>query len=389
MVLNLSDTVYFDNAATTFPKPEEVYAFMDTFYRECGVNVGRGQHKLAAKASALVSDTRKLLLDLFHCSNKKVIFTHTATEALNIILQGLILSDDCNVYLSPFEHNAVTRVLTHLQDTYKLNVIPLVVKKEDLSFDFERIKYQFAEKKPNLVVISHASNVCGSVAPIHELCALSKPFGATNIIDMCQTAGLVDTDLSSNNIDFAVFAGHKTLYGPLGVAGFVCSSNLRPIPLLYGGTGVDSANQSLPENIPERYEVGSPNIHAISGLYAALRWIKAIGIEQIYEKERRNHDKLLAVLNRFDNIKVFAPANINTGIGVVSCVFDGYSSDIIGNVLSEHDIAVRTGLHCAPNAHRFLGTFPAGTVRFSVSYFNNNTDFQILADVLSCIEDNS
>jgi selenocysteine lyase/cysteine desulfurase len=206
---------------------------------------------------------------------------------------------------------------------------------------------------------------------------------------MCQTAGLVDTDLSSNNIDFAVFAGHKTLYGPLGVAGFVCSSNLRPIPLLYGGTGVDSANQSLPENIPERYEVGSPNIHAISGLYAALRWIKAIGIEQIYEKERRNHDKLLAVLNRFDNIKVFAPANINTGIGVVSCVFDGYSSDIIGNVLSEHDIAVRTGLHCAPNAHRFLGTFPAGTVRFSVSYFNNNTDFQILADVLSCIEDNS
>jgi cysteine desulfurase family protein len=389
VVLNLSDTVYFDNAATTFPKPEEVYAFMDTFYRECGVNVGRGQHKLAAKASALVSDTRKLLLDLFHCSNKKVIFTHTATEALNIILQGLILSDDCNVYLSPFEHNAVTRVLTHLQDTYKLNVIPLVVKKEDLSFDFERIKYQFAEKKPNLVVISHASNVCGSVAPIHELCALSKPFGATNIIDMCQTAGLVDTDLSSNNIDFAVFAGHKTLYGPLGVAGFVCSSNLRPIPLLYGGTGVDSANQSLPENIPERYEVGSPNIHAISGLYAALRWIKAIGIEQIYEKERRNHDKLLAVLNRFDNIKVFAPANINTGIGVVSCVFDGYSSDIIGNVLSEHDIAVRTGLHCAPNAHRFLGTFPAGTVRFSVSYFNNNTDFQILADVLSCIEDNS
>lgn len=385
----LGNTIYFDNAATTFPKPEEVYVFMDKFYRECGVNVGRGQHKLAARASNLVSDTRSLLLDLFHCSKKKVIFTHTATEAINIILRGLTLTEGCNIYLSPFEHNAVTRVVAHLQAAYKLNVITLAVNKEDMRFELDRIMYQFKEKKPSLVVISHASNVCGVIAPIQELCAISKSFGAINIIDMCQTAGLVDTDISSDNIDFAIFAGHKTLYGPLGVAGFVCSGSLKPLPLLFGGTGVDSANQSLPETVPERYEVASSNIHAISGLCAALQWIKATGIERIYEKEKENHRKLLDVLSCFDNIKVFAPSDITAGIGVVSCVFDGYSSDSIGNVLSEHGIAVRTGLHCAPFCHRFLGTFPAGTVRFSVSYFNTDNDFVVLQRVLDYIAENS
>ncbi|MCR3922192.1 MAG: aminotransferase class V-fold PLP-dependent enzyme [Firmicutes bacterium] len=385
----MSDTIYFDNAATTFPKPEEVYVFMDKFYRECGVNLGRGQHNLAAKASALVSETRRLLLDLFHCSNKKVIFTHTATEAMNIILQGLTLTDGCNIYLSPFEHNAVTRIVAHLQDIHKLNVITLAVNKEKLSFDLERIRYQFSEKKPALVVLSHASNVCGVVAPIHELCAMSKPYGAINVIDMCQTAGLVDTDVSSDNIDFAIFAGHKTLYGPLGVAGFVCSGRLKPLPLLFGGTGADSANQSLPETVPERYEVASPNIHAISGLFAALQWIKATGIEQIYEKEKYNHFKLIDVLSCFDNIKIFTPNDISSGIGVVSCVFNGYSSDSIGKILSEHHIAVRTGLHCAPYCHKFLGTYPAGTVRFSVSYFNTDADFTVLHRVLDYIVENS
>jgi len=387
--VKLSDTVYFDNAATTFPKPEAVYAFMDKFYRECGVNVGRGQHKLAAKASTLVADTRNLLVELHHCPNKKVVFTHTATEALNIILQGTTLADGYNIYLSPFEHNAVTRVVKHLQDIFKLNVHILAVNKEDLSFDLERIKYQFADRKPNLVVISHASNVCGVVAPIHDICKISKLYGAVNVIDMCQSAGLIDTDLSTHDIDFAVFAGHKTLYGPLGVAGFICSGSLKPMPLIYGGTGVDSANQSLPEALPERYEVASPNIHAISGLYASLQWIKTTGIKHIFEKEKENHLMLLEVLNCYDNIRIVAPNDSNTGIGVVSCVFDGYGSDSIGSVLSDRDIAVRTGLHCAPYAHTFLGTFPAGTVRFSVSYFNTESDFSALRGALDYIAENS
>lgn len=385
----MNKSVYFDNAATTFPKPEEVYIFMDKFYREYGVNVGRGQHKLAFTASNLIAETRILLQDLFHCPNKKVVFTHTATEALNIILQGLPIDDNYNIYLSPFEHNSVTRVISYLQSIYKLNIYTLLLDKTTFTYDLEKIKYQFAENKPNIVVVSHASNVCGVVAPIYDICVLSKPYEAINIIDMSQTAGLIDTDLSSDAFDFAVFAGHKTLYGPLGIAGFTCSGKVKPAPLLYGGTGVDSANQSLPETIPERYEVASPNIMAISGLNAALKWIDKVGIKSILEKEKINHKRLLEVLRNFDNIRIVSPTNEDTTIGVVSCVFDGYSSDSIGQILTEHDIAVRTGLHCAPSAHQFLGTFPSGTVRFSVSYFNDDSDFEKLQEVLEYIEDNT
>ena len=378
-------TTYFDNAATTFPKPEAVYTFMDKFYRECGVNVGRGQHKLAARASALVAETRSLILDMFHCSNKKVVFTHTATEALNIILRGIPLEDKKNIYISPFEHNAVTRVLAHLEKIYDIKVHQLSMDKSTLLYDLEEVRRQFSENRPSLVIMSHASNVCGLMAPITELCGLAKEHEAITVIDMCQTAGLVDTNLSSDIYDFAVFAGHKTMYGPLGVAGFVCNGNIKPSPLIFGGTGVDSANQSLPATIPERYEVASPNIMAIAGLNAAVTWLGETGIESIFQKEKENHNVLLSLIKEYPNIKIIGDGAKCDMIGVVSCVFDGYSSDEIGHVLSDHDIAVRTGLHCAPLAHQFLGTFPAGTVRFSVSYFNTGEDFAKLKQVLNLI----
>ena len=379
---------YFDNAATTFPKPECVYNFTDQFYRECGVNVGRGQHKLASRASALVQETRELLLELFHCPAKKVVFTHTATEAINLILRGLPINDNYTVYISPFEHNAVTRVLYHLQSMYDIQVETLCFDKVTMTYDIARIRNQFAEKKPNWMVVSHASNVCGVVSPIKELCHLSKEFGAINIVDMCQTAGLVDTDLSGEDIDFAVFAGHKTLYSPLGVAGVVSSFAIKPQPLLFGGTGVESANQALPESVPERYEVASPDIAAIAGLNASLKWIKETGIQNIYEKEQENFKRLVELLSRYENIRIIDTIDAES-IGVVSCLFDGYGSDNIGQILSEQNVAVRTGLHCAPTAHKFIGTFPAGTVRFSVSYFNTDEDFDVLEAALDYIELNS
>ena len=379
---------YFDNAATTFPKPESVYEFTDSFYRSCGVNVGRGQHKLAAKASALVQETREMLLDLFHCPAKKIVFTHTATEALNLIIRGLQISDNYTVYISPFEHNAVTRVLTYLQGLYDIDIETLAVDKATMTYDFSKIKNQFAEKKPNWMIVSHASNVCGVVSPIKELCKLSKEFGAVNIVDMCQTAGLIDTDLSSEDYDFAVFDGHKTLYSPLGVAGIVSSFKVKIEPLLYGGTGVDSANQSLPESIPERYEVASPDIMAIAGLNASLKWLKETGVKEVFEREQDNYKKLISILSKYDNLKIISCKDAES-VGVVSCVFDGYSSDNIGKILSDNDVAVRSGLHCAPFAHKFLGTFPAGTVRFSVSYFNTDEDFDILESALDYIEENS
>ena len=185
-----------------------------------------------------------------------------------------------------------------------------------------------------------------------------------------------------------MFAGHKTLYSPLGVAGVVSSFKIKPEPLIFGGTGVESANQALPETVPERYEVASPNIAAIAGLNASLKWIEKVGIDNIYLKEQENRSKLVDVLNRFSNVKV-VEAKESDAIGVVSCVFDGYSSDNIGQILSDQNVAVRTGLHCAPYAHKFIGTFPAGTVRFSVSYFNSDEDFEKLEAALEYIEENS
>ena len=214
-------TAYFDNAATTFPKPEEVYSFMDTFYRSCGVNVGRGQHKLASKASALMEETRKLLLKLFHCPNKKVIFTSTATEAINVILQGIDIPKDSYVYVSPFEHNAITRTLHHLQKTIPFQIEQLSVDSNSLLYNPDAIKAQFEKNKPHCVITSHASNVCGTVAPIEDIFSLAKKYNAITIADMCQTVGLIDADLSSDNFDYAVFEGHKTLYGPMGIGGFI------------------------------------------------------------------------------------------------------------------------------------------------------------------------
>lgn len=381
---------YFDNAATTFPKPEDVYRFMDTFYRECGVNVGRGQHELAAKAAAMVTETRKMLLELCHCPSRSIVFTPSATEAINVILNSVVIKDNTNIYLSPFEHNAVVRVLHHISQKFDISINTLFFDKTAMEYNLEEIEKQFLQNKPDVVVISHASNVCGIVAPISKICTIAKRHDATTVIDMCQTMGLIDTNLNNENIDYAVFAAHKTLYGSMGLGGFIFRSDAKLHPLLYGGTGFDSANLDLPKSVPERYEVGSANLPAIAGLNASLKWIKKTGIFSIYQKEQINRMQLIKTLTKYGNIKlVLCPNDESSAIGVVSCLFDGYSSDNIGQVLSNHGVAVRTGLHCAPNAHQFMGTFPAGTVRFSVGYFNSGDDFIILENALSFICENA
>lgn len=383
----MEGTSYFDNAATSFPKPEVVYAFMDQFYRECGVNVGRGQYKLASKAGALVTETRELMLELVNAKNKQVVFTHTATEAINLILRGISIPENCNVFISPFEHNSVTRVLTHMQELQDIRIHHLSVDKISLRYNIDGIKSQFSEHNPSLVIINHASNVCGAVAPIHEICDLAKKFNALTVVDLCQTAGLIDIAPSNDNIDYAVFAGHKALYGPFGVAGFVGSNTIELTPLIYGGTGTNSADQNMPKLSPERYEPASPNIMAIAGLNAALKWLQLTGIQTINDKEEQNHTKLLKILKKYPNIRIVGEQSDTASIGVVSCEFKGYSNDEIGRILSEQGIAVRTGLHCSPLAHQFLGTYPAGSVRFSVSYFNNDKDFEALDTALKIISE--
>lgn len=377
---------YFDNAATSFPKPEAVYRAMDDCARNYGVSMGRGQHLLAAKASHVADETRELLLHLFHCTNKKVVFTNTATEALNIILTSQIISEECIVYISPFEHNAVTRTLHHIAENKHIKIRQLMVDSATLCYDIPAIQQQFQDEPPHCVITSHASNVTGAVAPIRDIFSLAKRYNSVTVADMCQTAGLIDTDISSSDFDFVVFAGHKTLYGPLGISGFICQYPEQLPPLIYGGTGIESANQDMPASSPERFEAGSHSSIAIAGLNASVKWILDTGIQNVYEREQDNKRRLVELLTQYDNIRIIQAEN---QIGLISCLFNQYSSDEVGQVLSEQHIAFRSGLHCAPYAHRFINTFPAGTVRFSVGYFNTEDDFSMLDHALQYIYENS
>ena len=382
---------YFDNAATTFPKPECVYAFMDSFYRKHGGNAGRGQYKLAAESSKIIFETRGFIQKILCSPNKDVIFAPSATVALNMVIQGLLADEKKKtVYISPFEHNSVTRVLHHFEKVGKICVRQLFVS-PDFEYDIEKINAQFAEIPPDIVIVSHASNVIGLVAPVLEIFAVAKKYGALTVTDMAQTAGLVPLDVASDLVDFAVFAGHKTLYGPFGIGGFAKSRNVALEPVLFGGTGVDSANQEMPENIPGRYEMGSQNICAVAGLHAAAQWFLQ-NQDEIRAAEEENHRRLLEILRQYDFVKIAGPAyrfsEKTKCIGVVSTVFDGYAAEDIGNVFDEMEIAVRTGLQCSPLAHKFLRTFPAGTVRFSVGYFTGEEDFHALEKAMGYIEEN-
>lgn len=378
---------YFDNAATTFPKPDCVYDFMNVFYRKSGANAGRGNYGMAESAGALIKDTRRRLQELLHCESKQVIFTPTATIALNIIIQGMIKKGAKNIYISPFEHNAVTRTLHNFEKQGTIAVRQLEVK-QSLAYDIERIRYQFDAVKPDMLIVSHASNVLGLVAPVEELCSLAKEYEAYTLIDMSQTAGLVDLQVGLNTIDFAVFAGHKTLYGPTGISGFVMKPEIEMPAVIFGGTGFESANQDMPQSLPERYEMGTGNIVGIAGLNAALKWLAEEGLDNIWKKEEEHRKRLLDILQGYDFLRVVGNNTQQKFVGIVSCVMDGISSDSAGGIFDRYGIAVRTGLQCAPLAHQFLGTYPAGTIRFSVGYFTSDDDFEALERALEKIEEN-
>ena len=378
---------YFDNAATTYPKPEIGYSFMNDFYRENGASAGRGKYKAAMSASGLIAETRMRIQELLHCPAKQVVFTPTATIALNMILQGLIRTGTTNVYISPFEHNAVTRTLHYFEKQGHIKVHQLTVT-ADLVYDLERIRYQFEAVSPDLVIVSHASNAFGLIAPAEKIFKLAKQFKAITVLDMAQTAGLIDINVGLNVFDFAVFAGHKTLYGPTGISGFVMSPDILLPPVLFGGTGYESANQDMPSSLPEQYEMGTVNLSGIAGLHAALGWIASTTIDVLRKKEAENRRRLLDILKDYWFIKVIGDIPDREYVGIVSCLIDGISSDSAGTIFDDAGVSVRTGLQCAPLAHQFMNTYPAGTIRLSTSYFTTEEDFQALINVLDHIEDN-
>ena len=378
---------YFDNAATTYPKPETVYQSMDQFQRHTGGSFGRGNYEFSNSAKGLVDDTRKAIKQLLHCPAKQVVFEPSATISLNIIIQGIIQKGARIIYISPFEHNAVTRTLHHYKKRGQIKVEELAVDQK-LNYDIQRIRFQFETTPPDFVIVSHASNVIGLVAPVEEIFSLAKEFHAITLLDMAQTAGLVDLDIGKEIFDFAVFAGHKTLLGPTGISGFVMKTGIALEPVFFGGTGFDSANQDMPTSLPERFEFGTMNSVGIAGLNASVKWILQQGVDALAAAEAENRNKLLTLLKEYDYISIIGDIDGRDYVGIVSCVMDNISSDVAGQLFSERNIAVRTGLHCAPNAHKFLKTFPAGTIRFSVNSFTTDEDFAVLREALEDINDN-
>lgn len=383
----MSDRIaYFDNAATTYPKPNQVYKYADEFYRSSGGNIGRGGNMLAVAAGEIARQAKDNLRKLYNCPTREVVFTSSATDALNRILLGLDLSFGKHVYLSPFEHNAVTRPLNHLEKALGVVLHILPFDNTTLLPDMDAIEAEFKRNTPTLVVLTHASNVCGAVLPVKDICCLAKHFHSTTVVDMSQTAGLLDLDLESPAVDFAVFAGHKTLLAPFGIGGFFCQRGARLKPVFFGGNGINSVQQDMPDNIVQMEEIGSQNTYAIAGLKASTEWLLDQGLVLVREKESAACSKVIELLKESGNTVVGGIMECER-TGVVSALFDGYSPDEIEMILGRYGVAVRSGIQCAPYAHEFLGTLPEGTVRFSVSALTNEQDLFVLENVLGIIRD--
>lgn len=381
----MAETAYFDNAATTYPKPERVYDFADSFYRNSGGNIGRGGNALAVAAGGVAKAAKDNLKKLYGCPASEVVFTASATDALNRILLGLRLCAGDAVYCTPFEHNAVTRPLHHLAEVSGIDIKVLPFDSETLEPRYEEIEADFGACWPKLVVMTHASNVCGAVVPVEKIARMAKACGATVVVDMSQTAGLLGLELSSELYDFAVFAGHKTLYGPFGIGGFICKHGATLRPVFFGGNGINSVEQSLPKNIVQMEEIGSQNTYAIAGLKASTDWLLERGLEAVRDAEAKNRERLLTCLRGAGFCTVVADGMRCERIGVVSAQFDGFSPDEGEMILGRCGVAVRSGIQCAPFAHRFLGTLPAGTIRFSVSALTGDAEFEALGRAMEVI----
>lgn len=374
--------VYLDNAATTFPKPESVYCAMDKANRELAVNAGRGSYKLAREASGVIAETKSLLRKLVKAENNVgVVFTPSITIALNEIIGGMDWNQNDVVYASTYEHNAVARTLHHVSELYgvKIKLIPL--KDKSLEVDIEKFKYELSKEKPKAVFCTHVSNVTGYILPVSEIFTEAKKYGACTVLDSAQSLGLVDIDVRTMPVDIIAFAGHKTLYGPFGIGGFVNVSSVKLNTYIVGGTGSDSLNLDMPSGIEVRYESSSTNIVSVHGLNAALKEIDAI---EAFNREKELTDYLVKALEPIEGITVYLPAQREKHIAIVSFVVEGYLSEEIGEILdADFDIAVRTGYHCAPWIHDYIKDKESlGTVRVGVGRYTEKSSIDELIAAL-------
>jgi cysteine desulfurase / selenocysteine lyase len=359
--------IYLDHAATSWPKPKEVIAAMSDFHERAGGNPGRSGHRLSIEAGRIVYNARETLAEFFNVSDPlKLVFTANATQAINLCLYGLLRPGD-HIIASSIEHNAVMRPLSDLASKgVRLSIIPC---DRDGSIDPEAVR-QAMRSNTKLVAMTHASNVAGTILPIAVIAAIAHQSKALLLVDAAQTAGAVPIDMQAMDIDFLAFTGHKGLQGPQGTGGLVIGDRAPAdalAPLWRGGTGSRSESEIQPEDLPDKYESGTLNGPGIAGLGAGVRCIMKQGIEAIRAKEIALTRKLIEGLGSIDGVTIHGPADAACRSALVSFTVAGRRVSEIGLKLDEEfGILSRVGLHCAPSAHRIIGTFPEGTVRFAI-----------------------
>ncbi len=377
--------IYLDNAATSHPKPEAVYAAALHAMRDIGASPGRGGHRRSIEASRVVFRARESLARLFSIDDSsRIIFTHSTTESLNLALRGLLRSGD-HVVTTSMEHNSLLRPLALLQKQgVSLTVVPAgrdgLVSPDDLKTALKR--------KTRLVAVGHVSNVCGTIQPIHELAAAAHQAGALFLLDAAQSAGCLPVDVPGTGIDLLAAPGHKGLLGPQGTGILYAADHVQITPLLQGGTGSHSSSEEQPEGFPEGFESGTHNLPGIAGLGAGVEYILERGVESIAADERQLTEQIARTLGALAGITLYGPAVPECRGAVLSFTIRGIDPSRLATDLDQHhDIAVRAGLHCAPRAHRTIGTFPHGTLRVSPGLFTSREDVAIFcAAVVECVK---
>ena len=371
----MNKPIYLDNAATSHPKPEEVYRAVEEAMRS-GASPGRGGYRQALSAERLVFETREILAEFFNAADsEQFIFTPNATVAINQALFGLLTAGD-RVVTTSIEHNAVSRPLRALQDR-DVSVEKVAADPTSGIVAAESLKQACLKQPTRLLVVNHCSNVFGALQPIEELGHWCREQGILFMVDGSQTAGCFPIDFQTLAVDLFAAPGHKGLLGPQGTGFLYVRPGLKLTPLIYGGTGANSHSDLPPDLLPERLECGTLNAPGLAGLGAALTFLQKTGIEAISQCESRSVDKILQGLAAIDRVQVYGPADQRLRGGAISFTLADADPAEIGFKLDQnYNIAVRVGLHCAPDAHKTIGTYPVGTVRVSPGYFTTDREIE-------------
>ena len=375
--------IYLDNAATTYPKPDKVYDAVLDCMKNFGANPGRAGHKLAIAAGRIIYEARENVSKLFNVDNPmNIIFTHNATDSLNLAIKGLLKSGD-HVITTSIEHNSVIRPIKSLEEIGVENTIVSCDKYGQL--DPKDIENAI---KPNtkLIVTTHASNVCGTLVDIKSVGDIAKKYNILYLIDASQTAGIYDIDVKQFNVDMIGIAGHKGLLGPQGTGVLYIREGIRIKQLKEGGTGSKSEELIQPDIFPDKYESGTHNTPGLAGLNEGIKFILEKGTDNIRKHEEELTDYFIQELKKIPQVKIYGPMDTKKQASVVSINIGNIDSGEISYILDDvYDIATRSGLHCAPLAHKTLGTFEQGTVRFGIGYFNTKNDIDKAVDALKDI----